>query len=340
MGSGAMAAAVKEAAERVDLETGSLLPAPAGGEGTAAPAAEATPAADATPVAQGAKSGEAGAKPGEVVASAPGDGSEGQAAPAAEATDGVTAGVGSDADVPTEYFGVDLSFIEDSAERAKWIHEFQERDTFINQLLRDKAEGEGQTKPEPAQPQSQEPAPQADKPDLSDEALAQALGLDLEDPYDAKLAAIAVPLARQNLELQSKVEDLSSSDAVRETQVYWETSLDKLESQFGKLPVDRLKFYEFAADNSIAEPADAYWRVVGPAKAEVMQAAQKKRVEVAEALAAFKRQASGVRPSATVPGEDAGLQSKNTKDAVKEAMLKVQEKLGIDIESARKASLA
>jgi len=338
-----MAAAVKEAAEKVDLETGSLLPAPAEGEGTAtpvaaaapaataAPAAEATPAADATPEAQGAPSTE-------VVAGTPG----GESETPTEGTD----------DTPTEYFGVDLSFIEDATERAKWIHEFQERDTFISQLLRDKAQGDGQggDKPPAQKPavesgrqpgtESQELAPQADKPDLSDEALAQALGLDLEDPYDAKLAAIAVPLARQNLELQSKVEDLSSSDAVRETQAYWETSLDKLESQFGKLPVDHLKFYEFAADNGIAEPAAAYWQVVGPAKAEVMQAAQKKRVEVAEALAAFKRQASGVRPSATVPGEDAGLQSKNTKDAVKEAMLKVQEKLGIDIESARKASLA
>ncbi len=335
MGSGKMAAAIKEAAEKVDLETGSLLPAPAEGEGTAtpvaaaapaataAPAAEATPEASATPEAQGAPSTE-------VVAGTPG----GESETPTEGTD----------DTPTEYFGVDLSFIEDATERAKWIHEFQERDTFISQLLRDKAEGDGQggDKPPAQKPaaEPQEPAPQAEKPDLSDEALAQALGLDLEDPYDAKLAAIAVPLARQNLELQSKVEDLSSSDAVRETQVYWETSLDKLESQFGKLPVDRLKFYEFAADNGIAEPAAAYWQVVGPAKAEVMQAAQKKRVEVAEALAAFKRQASGVRPSATVPGEDAGLQSKNTKDAVKEAMLKVQEKLGIDIESARKASLA
>ena len=335
MGSGAMAAAVKEAAERVDLETGSLLPAPAEGEGTAtpvaaaapaataAPAAEATPEASATPEAQGAPSTE-------VVAGTPG----GESETPTEGTD----------DTPTEYFGVDLSFIEDATERAKWIHEFQERDTFISQLLRDKAEGEGQGGDKPSAPkpaaEPQEPAPQAEKPDLSDEALAQALGLDLEDPYDAKLAAIAVPLARQNLELQSKVEDLSSSDAVRETQVYWETSLDKLESQFGKLPVDRLKFYEFAADNGIAEPAAAYWQVVGPAKAEVMQAAQKKRVEVAEALAAFKRQASGVRPSATVPGEDAGLQSKNTKDAVKEAMLKVAEKVGVDLEAARKASLA
>src|SRR6266542_5960086 len=220
MGSGAMAAAVKEAAQGLDLD--GQAPAPAEGEGTAtpvaaaapaataAPAAEATPEASATPEAQGAPSTE-------VVAGTPG----GESETPTEGTD----------DTPTEYFGVDLSFIEDATERAKWIHEFQERDTFISQLLRDKAEGDeqGGDKPPAQKPaaEPQEPAPQAEKPDLSDEALAQALGLDLEDPYDAKLAAIAVPLARQNLELQSKVEDLSSSDAVRETQVYWETSLDK-----------------------------------------------------------------------------------------------------------------
>ena len=121
---------------------------------------------------------------------------------------------------------------------------------------------------------------------------------------------------------------MSEKNAVQETQFYWESNLDKLEAQYGALPVPREGkggLYEYAIANVINDPALAYWAIVGPTRAEVTTEVKKRREVTAEA----KRAAATLRPASSADLVPAALQSTDTKSATKEAALQALKALGL-----------
>jgi hypothetical protein len=223
------------------------------------------------------------------------------------------------ADLPERYFEVDLSGLP-AEERVKILDALKGRDDEIGKLLRGRAEGEAPAEPEP----TPEPEP------ITDEDILQSLGIDPE--YDETAAKVALPLVRGMQQLQEQVQALLDQRGLDDLDTYWTTELDKLEAANGELPVDRLSVLEFAAENGLQSPADAYWRIYGPAQRQVRAA-----VEAATAGARTpaktkptKKEAASARPGTSnaeeeVPQADGG----SLRDAVKEQTSKVLRDLGI-----------
>ena len=216
---------------------------------------------------------------------------------------------------PVEYFGVDLSDIPEDA-RQPLIDELRERDNLINRLLRERAEGASGAPAEVVTPAEEQP--------LTDEAILRALGQDpeLADPESSKAL---IMLGRQLIDSQSQIAALAEKNAIAETQFYWENTLAGLEKQFGDVPVSRERFFEYAIEHNIGDPALAYWAVVGPTRAEVTVEVKKRKEATAEA----KKAAATLRPGAAETLTAAALTSLNTKDATKEAALQVLKDLGL-----------
>lgn len=223
-----------------------------------------------------------------------------------------------DDDTPTEYYGVDLSGLP-AAQRAEIIAHYQGQDKFIQQLLRNQAEAkaeEGEKTPDPGDEE------------VSDTDLLKALGLDdPDDPYAENTAKVALPLAKMVLGLQQEVQDLTTRTTVSETERYWETSLNALEAQFGKLPVSRDEVFAEAAKAGVAEPVDAYWRIMGPARQQVHAEVQKRRAELETSL---KQGAKGARrPAADADTADVPIVATDVKDAMKQALAAIGKERGI-----------
>lgn len=229
-------------------------------------------------------------------------------------------------EVPTEYFGLDLSDLS-AEKRGEIITAFKEQDKFIGKLLQEQAE-------EPA-PAVSQPAPVEEEApyEYSDADVASALGIDLEDPYGAEQAKVAVPLARQLMEQKRTLDQLVQDQEVRETERIWEGGLDRLEAQYGKLPVERTRVFEMAVDEGIATPEDAYWRVAGPARASLVERIQAAR---AEQLRDGKRAATGTRPRSSAPVTPASLKARDVKNGVWEGAAAAAAELGISWDEATK----
>ena len=229
---------------------------------------------------------------------------------------------GTDENTPTEYFGVNLEGLS-AEDRATLIAGFQERDKFIQQLLRNKAE----------EPEESGPAKDAsgdDAEDATDADILQALGLDDPDnPYAEYAAKVALPLSKLVLSLQSEVAEVKQRAEVDATGRYWDDSLTALEAQFGKLPVSHDDVLRQAAEAGVAEPVDAYWRIMGPARQQVMAEVQKRR-EAFET--AQKKGAKGaLRPAAQAETTEAIIDAKDGADAMRQAVTALFKERGITV---------
>lgn len=231
--------------------------------------------------------------------------------------------------VPESLFGIDLSTLPEP-ERKVFIREWTEQNKQISKLQRDNAELKTEEKP-PAK--TQEPGePEA----ITDEVLAQALRLDLEDPDDARLAERLIPLARMNLEMKAQLEATASTVNIDVEMRHWNGELDRLEKRFGEMPIDRTEVLERAAARGIADPEAAYWAAVGPIRVSVSEALAK---QLKTAQKTGKVAATTLRPKTSAPTQKTTLESKTTKEAVLEAAKLAAEELGIDWDDARRASL-
>lgn len=250
---------------------------------------------------------------------------EAQGDESAESTDEVAAETseapeGTDEDANTEYYGVDLSGLS-AEERASIIAGFQERDKFIQQLLRNKPEGEAEAEATPPDPGDEE---------VSDDDLLKALGLDdPDDPYVEHSAKVALPLAKLVLDLQDRVQDLSNRAELDATERYWNQSLDGLEAQYGKLPASHEEVMKQAASAGVGDPTDAYWRIMGPAKQQVMAEVDKRRATFEKTL---KQGAKGtVRPASQTDASEKIIDAKDAKDAVRMAFAQLSKERGLDL---------
>jgi hypothetical protein len=273
---------------------------PVDGEGTPAPAGEATP----DPAAPSSEGGEGTGAPAEPV----------------EPPAGTTT-----AEPPTEYFGVPLDGLPPEV-RSSIIEGYQERDKFIQQLLRDKATPPGDAGPaDPAAPADAGAAPE----EVSDKDILEALGLDPE--FETPESKAVVALARMTLSLQNSVQDVSSKAQLEATERYWETSLTALESKYGDLPpgISHDDVLREAAKANIAEPLDAYWRIMGPGRAAVMAEVTKRRADMAETL---KHGTQGQkRPSNEADTSEKIIEAKDSKSAVKMAFSQLVKEQGLQL---------
>lgn len=225
-------------------------------------------------------------------------------------------------DTPTEYFGFDLSGVEPE-QRAAFIAELQKRDDYIGKLLRDK---------EPAPAGDGTPPVEQPEPEFpSDEELLRSLGLDPENPFDVEQGKLALPLAKQQIQQQQALSALVEQQELANLDRYWRDSLSGLEREFGTLPktLDHERVMEFAAENGIGNPLDAYWRIVGPGRDALSKSLETERARVAKVTEA-KRAATGTRPAAVeAPGETLP-EAVSTRGATREVARKLLEGLGLD----------
>ena len=221
---------------------------------------------------------------------------------------------------PKSYFEVDLSGLP-AEERTKLIDALKERDDEIGKLLRGKAEGE-------TAPVVEEPEPP--KP-MTDEDILRELGLDPENTFDETAIKIGVPLVRALQGLTQKVDAMSQDRELEQLDSYWNDTLDKLEKDNGKLEVDRIAVLEFAGNNGIVRPEDAYWRIAGPARRQVeaAMAEAQKRIGAAGQPKPTKQEVSSTRPKASGATEEVPTTAKTVRDAVQDQAGKILRDLGI-----------
>lgn len=222
-------------------------------------------------------------------------------------------------EVPDSYFGFEFPPDLTPEQRTEIIGELKKRDDQIGKLLRERPD-EDAIKPEDV------PDP---TPELTDAEILQALGLDPEqNPFDEATAKLAVPLVRRQVQQEATIAQLIELQELNEIDRSWRSSLEGLEREFGALPteVDHESVMEFAADNGINSPVDAYWRIVGPSRATLDKAT--KGIQ-ARRLAESKRSAASTRPETTVADDDVPPASKTTRGATKEVATKLLKELGL-----------
>ena len=239
-----------------------------------------------------------------------------------DAGDTAEAVEGTAEDAPTEYFGLDLSGLEPE-QRTSVIEELRKRDDHIGKLLRERSEDDT-----PAPGDENEPLPE----ELSDEQILQALGLDpSNNPFDENAAKIALPLVRQQAQMHGMLESLIQAQEVADIDRTWRQALSGMEKEYGTLPkeVTHDRVMEWAAENQVDNPMDAYWRIVGPGKAVLQRSIEAERART-EALQEKKRASATTRPTAVEADADAPAEAKTAKAATKEVASKLLASLGLE----------
>lgn len=216
-------------------------------------------------------------------------------------------------ELPDEYWGVSLEGIPAEAKKVILDH-FAQQDSTIQKLQARLA------KP----PEAPAPVVETVTGDITDDAIAAALGYDPEDPY-SKPSPQELQLARTVIDLEDKVEALVQKDVVNTVQTQWNNQLDELEATHGKLPFDRVQVLRYAIEEGIASPFEAYFKLSAPVKREVEQTVAKVRREAAK-----KAEAGGVKPRSSA-GESPVIDPKTTslREATRLAMLEAEKDTGL-----------
>jgi hypothetical protein len=129
------------------------------------------------------------------------------------------------------------------------------------------------------------------------------------------------------MEQENVISQLIELQEVADIDRSWRSSLSGLEKEFGALPaeVTHDDVMDFAAENSIGSPLDAYWRIVGPGRAAMEDMASQRSA----ALLAAKRQSATTRPTGANADGEAPLEAKTTKGATREAASRILREIGL-----------
>lgn len=161
-------------------------------------------------------------------------------------------------DLPDVYWGTDLTGLSDEQKQAV-IARFEQNESYIRTL-----QEQLNKEPErPARPEAPEPV------EVTDDDLLRAAGYDPEDIEVQQSRSFIVPLLRNQLALEERVEAQERYVAETQAETYWNQELDALEATYGKLPGDRLNVLKRAVDERIASPHELYFRLSAPARREV-----------------------------------------------------------------------
>lgn len=226
---------------------------------------------------------------------------------------------------PDTYFGLDLSALSQE-QRANIVGELRKRDDHIGKLLRERVPGEtAETEPSV----ETEEAPE----ELTDEAILQALGLDPENPMQEDAIRVALPLVKKQVAQDQQLSTLMETLELQEIDRTWRQALSGMEREFGTLPteLDHDSVMQYAAENGITNPMDAYWRIVGPGRAALQEAITKTSAakKASTETNAAKKAASTTRPASTDADDDSPVEGKNVKEATAEAAKRIMAQLGL-----------
>jgi hypothetical protein len=221
-------------------------------------------------------------------------------------------------ELPNEYFGVDLTGIPEE-QKAAILSALQQQDSYIHKLQAKMA-----AEPEPAETVAVE-----EPEEITDEMLLQAMGFDPEDWETQQLAPKLLPLARTVVELEERVEQLTTTETARAAESQWNSQLDELEKTYGKLPFDRIKVLKYAIDENLTSPFETYFRLAAPARKEVESTVRKVQQE-----AARKASQGGVRPRSS-GGDRPVIDPKTTslRDATRIAMKEAEQETGLSFKN-------
>lgn len=215
---------------------------------------------------------------------------------------------------PTEYWGTSLEGLS-AEQRAEVVAALEQRDSVIQQLQQKLAK-----EPELVAP------PVEEAEEITDEDLMRALGVNLDDPMEVEYATkFTLPLARQQVALEDTVERLAATAQAQEASTFWNVELDKFESEYGKLPGDRVQVLNYAVSEGITHPEVLYWRLAAPGRKAVDQEVAKVRQKVAQKVATGQ-----LRPTNTGTGpRTIDSKGKTLKEVIRESAVAAQEESGI-----------
>lgn len=242
-------------------------------------------------------------------------------------TDGEASGASDGTEeVPTVYWGQDLSDIP-VERRKEIIAKFEQQDSTI-QKLQEKLS----TPEEPVAPAAAE---DVDVEDVSDEDLLRAAGYDPEDFEVQGNAKFLVPQLRNQLALEDTVAALQRQVQGREAETAWNTQLDELETQYGKLPGDRVAVLQEAVKQGYATPFEAYFRLSAGPRREVENAATAARREAAK-----RQEGASPRPRSGGVEPDPVKEGMSLRDSVAAAMKGASQKTGLSWKKAVRGGYA
>lgn len=223
-------------------------------------------------------------------------------------------------DVPDSFMGLDLSEVP-VEKRQEIINRFKEQDRYANREHQRALELE--RKVQSQEPEAPQPEPEPAAP-LTDEEILAKLGYDKSDEfYDVK-AEVALPLAKEVLELRQGVQAIMQERALDQFEQHWNSSLDLMEDQHGKLPISRDDLLDYAAENNIEDAETAYLKYMTPRKKALSEEVKKAK---SEALRELKKKSTTARPR-TAPVKTKPKDAANMKEAFK----MVEQEQGVDMD--------
>jgi len=225
------------------------------------------------------------------------------------------------ADVPDSYWGTDLTGIP-AEKRAEIVAHFEKQDGTIRKL-QDRL----------ATPLEREAPVVDDVTEPTDEELLQVLGLDPETTAGPERTAL-VTMARNQLALETRVEQLATVETGRAVENSWSKQLVELEEAYGKLPGTRDQQLRYAAEESIVSPADLYFKLSAPVKKEVEGLAAAARRDAAKRV-----ESGGLRPRSAASEPLPVKPGMSMRDAVKAAAMSAQKETGLSWKQAVKRVL-
>jgi len=224
---------------------------------------------------------------------------------------------------PTEYWGTDLSDLP-AEKRAEILAHFEQQESTIHKLQQRLAE-------------SKTPEPVEEEADvqMTDEDILRAVGVDPEDYSLTDQAKAAIlTMAKATMALEDRVESMVQKDQVRETQTIWNTELDSLETNYGKMPGSRLEQLRYAVEEGITSPEQLYFRLTADVRQEVEKAASVARRD------ALKRESQGgVKPRSGGGEAVVDLKGLSLREAVEKAARSAEKETGTRWRDAVKRKL-
>lgn len=201
-------------------------------------------------------------------------------------------------EVPTEYFGTDLSHIEDAAVRKEVISALEEQNRAVNRRLQEIAEERKAVEAE-RKPVVQE-TPEVKEPEVDD--ILREMGLDTSHPYFEELRPFLEPLALQTWEARQQVETSTAAQRELEWARGFQSDLTTLEETHGKLPYERADVLALADEHQLYEPKALYWSIMGPIKEKAYQETVSRASKAEEQTRTLKKTVAGPRPRASAKG--------------------------------------
>ncbi len=180
----------------------------------------------------------------------------------------------------------------------------EQQESYIHRLQAELAK-----KPVDSNPAFEEdPAPAED---LTDEQLLAAAGYDPEDFEVQQQAKFLLPSLRRELALEDQLTALVAKQQAIDTQSAWNSQLDALEAEYGKMPGDRVQQLSYAAEHGLSSPKELYFDLSMPIKAEVGNIVQRARQEAAK-----RAETGGLKPSSSTAGADPVTKEMTLREAV------------------------